>query len=126
MHPVQWHVADGKVRATTADELMYEGTVVPGASPSAVVPALRSADAFVLLDYSKRPQGVEKWHPYRNLMRVAPTGDVLWTAELIPGDMWKCFVGVRISGGLLIAQGSASEAVIDPDTGAVLDIRHTK
>lgn len=45
-----------------------------------------SEDAIVLLDPEWRPPVIEKWHPFPNIVRVGPSGQVRWRAELTPHE----------------------------------------
>jgi hypothetical protein len=50
-----------------------------------------SEDVIVLLDPEQRPDDVEAWHPFPNIMRIGPSGEVLWRCALLPQETaWKC------------------------------------
>jgi hypothetical protein len=96
---------------------------------SRVVTTLRvngSDDVIVLLDPDVRPPGVEKWHPYPNILRLSPSGDVLWRSELLPDDTWKCYLTVAWEGDALIAHASANRVRLDPSSCAVIGSTFTK
>jgi hypothetical protein len=90
------------------------------------VPIPGSSDVVVLLDPEVRPAGVEKWHPYHNLLRVAPDGTIRWTAELVPNEhAAKCWTGVSYDGSL-VAFTYSWECDLDAATGRILEARFTK
>ena len=83
-------------------------------------------DSVVLLDPDRRPEGVLPWHPFANLLRVTPGGEVVWRAEPLAGDDWKCWVGVASDDRTLRAWGSAHVCVIDVESGSIVSSSFTK
>ncbi len=83
-------------------------------------------DVVVLLDPERRPDGVLAWHPFRNILRVTPSDEVVWRAELVPGETTaKCWHGVKFD-GILQAWTYSSNCEPDPATGRIIDTTFTK
>lgn len=83
-------------------------------------------DEVVLLDPSRRPEGIESWHPFHNVLRVGPEGEVRWRAELVPQETAaKCWTGLDFDGRLR-ATTYSYECVLDVDTGAILSTEFVK
>jgi hypothetical protein len=72
------------------------------------------------------PAGVEKWHPFYNLVRVSPSGVVRWRAELVPGDPWQYYLAVEWFGRVLQARASSYVCTIDPASGRLIEATFTK
>jgi hypothetical protein len=86
-----------------------------------------SDDTIVLLDPDQRPTGIEDWHPFHNLVRVAPSGDIRWRAELVPQETaWKCYYAATWRGESLIAYAPSYECQLDPESGHLLAALFTK
>lgn len=66
------------------------------------------------------------WHPFHNLVRVDSTGKIVWRAELVPGETTaRCWLGAKFD-GVLRAWTYSWEAVIDVDTGRLVETEFTK
>jgi hypothetical protein len=50
------------------------------------LPIRGSEDVVVLLDPDHRPDGVEAWHPFPNIMRLSGAREILWRCALLPGN----------------------------------------
>lgn len=84
-------------------------------------------DVVVLLDPERRPDGVRAWHPFHNILRVSPTGEVLWRADLLPEETaWKCWLGIVEAEPTLRVWTASYEATIDSETGRIVDSTFTK
>jgi hypothetical protein len=98
-----------------------EGTVI------SELPVRGSEDVIVLLDPQRRPTGVEDWHPFPNIMRMSPTGEVLWRSALLPQETaWKCYLLVERLDDKLIAQAPSYKVTLDPESGAIVESVFTK
>ena len=79
MAPPTYRVIDGCVEVASGDEVIWWGEVAGGVAYEAItVPG--SDDGIMTLNWMHPPEGVETWHPFRNLMRIHPDGTVVWTA----------------------------------------------
>jgi hypothetical protein len=78
-----------------------------------------SDDCVAVLDPMDRPPGIESWHPFDNLVRLRPTGEVVWVAHS-PSDMKSWTTGLQMSDGRLIASAWSDRCEVDPATGLVL------
>jgi hypothetical protein len=124
---VRWSEADGRAVARDGDRTTWSGTVDGGARVSTVLPVVDSGDAVLLLHCDHRPVGVEDWHPFFNLIRVAPDGTIRWRAELVPQEtVWKCYLQVEWRDGRLGALAASYECTIDPATGRLIEAVFTK
>jgi len=128
MGEVSWKIDDGRAAAISGDREQWSGTVDPGAKVAKVLELSGSDDAIVLLDPAQRPDGVESWHPYFNLIRLSVDGDVRWRAELVPSETAaKCFYGVEWrDDGSLRALAWSYDCTIDAETGRLLHAEFTK
>jgi len=90
------------------------------------LPVPDSADVIVLLDPEQRPTGVESWHPFPNILRLSPSGQVVWRSDLLPDDTWKCYLSVAWEGESLIARAASYRVALDPSSGAVIGSTFTK
>lgn len=82
-------------------------------------------DCVAVVDWTDRPPGVEAWHPFANLVRASPTGDVVWAADP-PEDDLKSWTSVAIHEGTVVANAWSHRCVVDRDTGRVLGTEYTK
>lgn len=96
---------------------MPDGHPVEAAWPIPATP-----DALVLLAYMSGPQGA-----FRNLVRVNPSGRVIWRAEL-PSSGNNAYVSaeVRADGVIAAHSWSAHLVQIDPATGHLIDTEFVK
>lgn len=102
-------------------ERRVDGGVV---AASVRVPA--SDDEIVLLDPDQRPEGVEAWHPFHNILRLGSAGDVLWRAELLPSETTaKCWTGVSFDDALR-ATTYSWVCELDPDSGRIVSSMFVK
>lgn len=93
---------------------------------TATVTLPNSDDVVVLLDPERRPTGVLPWHPFRNVLRVTPAGDIVWRAELVPGETTaKCWHGIEFKGALR-ARTYSYDCLLDPESGAIVESTFTK
>jgi hypothetical protein len=76
------------------------------------------------MDWSHRPEGVEDWHPYPNLLRITSKGERIWTAPLPQSE--KSYTGATWQDGKLLGYLWSHTAELDPDTGSVLRCWFTK
>jgi len=91
------------------------------------LPVPGSEDVIVLLDPKHRPEGVESWHPFANIMRIGRSGEVLWRCALLPQETaWKCYLGVEWQGDELIAQAPSYRVTLDPTSGTIIGSVFTK
>jgi hypothetical protein len=80
----------------------------------------------VLLDPDRRPDGLEVWHPFHNVLRVGPAGELLWRAELPRHETTaKCWLGLTLDDSLRAVTYSY-ECELDPDSGRILSTTFTK
>lgn len=83
-------------------------------------------DTVVLLDPRQRPEGVLDWHPFHNVLRLSPEGEVRWRAELVPEeDAVKAWLGVDFDGALRVWTYSYN-CELDPETGRIVAKTFTK
>jgi hypothetical protein len=123
---VAWNASGGMAQATMNGEPVWEGTV-DGGRVAKVLPVVDSDDAIVLLDGDQRPEGIEPWHPFRNIVRIAPTGDVQWRGDLPPsGSAAKCYYDMSWSAGRIRALAWSYECWLDPLNGRLLESTFTK
>lgn len=82
-------------------------------------------DAMVLLE---SPPIDDSRQPFPNLLRVRPTGSVVWRAELpVPGDWTDSYVEFEQNDGVLSANSwSCYYVVLDRETGRILSREFTK
>jgi hypothetical protein len=82
-----------------------------------------SDDVIVLLDPEDRPEGIEPWHPFPNILRTTHTGEVVWRCALLPQETtWKCYLSVEwVGDGKLIAHAPSYRVTLDPASGAIID-----
>jgi hypothetical protein len=100
--------------------------IIDGGVVVASVPLPDTDDVVVLLDPERRPDGVLPWHPFHNVLRVSPSGEIGWRAELVPGETTaKCWHAIRF-GGVLRASTYSFDCVLDPDTGRIVESTFTK
>ena len=98
-----------------------EGTV------NTKLPVPNSGDVIVLLDPEDRPTGIESWHPFPNIMRITPAGELAWQCALLPEETaWKCYLSVQWVGEILIAEAPSYRVTLDPASGVILDSEFTK
>jgi hypothetical protein len=99
---------------------------VDGCVVAAVVELPGTDDTVVLLDPDRRPDGVEAWHPYHNIVRVNPDGVLRWRAELLPQETTaKCWLGLRFDGSLR-ATTYSWKCELDPESGPIVSSKFTK
>lgn len=84
-----------------------------------------SDDCVAVLDWMDRPPGVEAWHPFANLVRASPTGEVVWAADP-PNDDLKSWTSVSIHDGTVVANAWSHRCLVDPDTGRIVGTEFTK
>jgi len=111
-----------------AAPLIY-GRAMPGDEGVVMreLPVPGSEDVIVLLDPKHRPEGVESWHPFANIMRIGRSGEVLWRCALLPQETaWKCYLGVEWQGDELIAQAPSYRVTLDPTSGTIIGSVFTK
>jgi predicted phage-related endonuclease len=101
-------------------------TAPDGGKVIATLPVPASEDVIVLLDPDVRPSGVEKWHPFPNILRMSSSGDVVWRSELLPNDTWKCYLAVEWEGEDLLAMAASYRVRLDTASGKVTDSTFTK
>jgi hypothetical protein len=91
------------------------------------LPVDGSEDVIVLLDPERRPTGVEAWHPFPNIMRMSPAGEVLWRSALLPQETaWKCYLSVEWVDDKLVARAPSYKVTLDPESGAIVESVFTK
>jgi hypothetical protein len=100
--------------------------MVDGGVVSKVLRVSGSDDVVVLLDPDRRPEGVLDWHPFHNVLRVTPTDEIRWRAELVPSETAaKCWLGIEW-GTSLRAWTYSYECVLDAETGKITRSTFTK
>ena len=99
--------------------------VVDGGVVIVELPVPGSDGAIVLLDPDRRPEGVLPWHPFFNLLRVAPNGEVVWRAPMVETSA-KCWVSVGYEGCKLYANAWSWRCELDLSTGRIVDRSFTK
>jgi hypothetical protein len=86
-----------------------------------------SDDGIVLLDCDARPADVEPWHPFPNILRLSPEGDVKWRCSLLPQETaWTCYLSVAWDGDRLVATAPSHAVTLDPLSGSILESTFTK
>jgi hypothetical protein len=96
-----------------------------GAPVVAAVPLPRTEDAIVLLDSFAGPR-----NPYGDLLgwphllRVRPTGSVVWRATAGDKDWWVAVIATEQ--GLFANTWSCYRQMLDADTGKILSSEFTK
>ncbi|HEX3567261.1 MAG TPA: hypothetical protein VHU17_17980 [Acidimicrobiales bacterium] len=91
------------------------------------LPISGSDDVIVLLDPEHRPEGVEAWHPFPNILRLTSAREVLWRCALLPQETaWKCYLSVGWEGDRLIAEAPSYKVTLDPGSGAIIGSVFTK
>ena len=123
---LNWWAEDGEAWvAAESGAILWHGTVVgPSVLDAFGVPD--SDDGIALLDWSRRPPGVLEWHPYPNLVRLGPSGDVLWVADPPEGDDLGCWTGAEFREGQLIGHTWSWACDLDSTTGVITETRWTK
>jgi hypothetical protein len=102
-----------------ADVLQWSGNLLGGGA-QAVLLIAGSEDAIVLVAWSVPSQGA-----FRNLLRVAADGAIVWRASLPTGG--DSYVSVEWHGPLLIANSWSGYSVeVDVGTGRPLQSVFTK
>jgi len=87
---------------------------------------LPDSDDVVLLDPEQRPEGIEAWHPFHNVLRLGPAGEVRWRCALLPESTWKCYLSVEWVGDRMVAETPSYKVTLDPASGAIIDSVFTK
>jgi hypothetical protein len=85
-----------------------------------------SDDVVVLLDPEQRPEDIEAWHPFHNILRLGQAGEVRWRSALPPESTWKCYLSVEWVGGELIAEAPSYKVTLDPASGSIIESVFTK
>jgi hypothetical protein len=86
-----------------------------------------SEDEIVLLDPESRPDGVLDWHPFRNVVRLSPQGEVRWRAEVLPQETTvKCWLGMRFDDNRLTVWTYSYLCELDLESGLVTRSTFTK
>ncbi|MFW2332883.1 hypothetical protein [Ilumatobacter sp.] len=117
--------AVGIAAAYDGDTLVWSGSPVVGSSVELLFPVPGADDAVLLLDPEVRPDGVLAHHPFPNLVRVTPHGEIVWRVGPHGSDTWKSFVGATYSGAL-VAWGSAHRYTVDPVSGRIVEAQFVK
>jgi len=105
----------GSVQSARVERTIDGGVVM------ATVMLPNTDDVVVLLDPDHRPDGVLPWHPFNNVLRVSPSGQIVWRAELLSAETTaKCWHGVEFEGGLR-ARTYSYECMLDSETGRIVD-----
>jgi hypothetical protein len=100
--------------------------MVDGGEVVATVGLPGTDDVVVLLDPERRPEGVLPWHPFHNIVRITPSGDINWRAELVPGETTaKCSHRVEFDGALR-AWTYSYVCELDASTGRIIESTFTK
>lgn len=118
----------GPVGQTSSHFLIYGRTMASSeGTVNRELPIRGSEDVIVLLDPERRPEGVEAWHPFANIMRLSGGGEVLWRCALLPQETaWQCYLSVEWEGDKLIAYAPSYKVTLDPGSGAIIDSVFTK
>lgn len=83
-------------------------------------------DTIVLLDPDQRPDGVLPWHPFHNVLRITPEGEVRWRAELLSEETAvKAWLGLDFDGALRVWTWSYN-CELDPESGRIVRKTFTK
>jgi hypothetical protein len=99
---------------------------VDGGTVVAEFPVPESGDVIVLLDPDQRPAGVLPWHPFQNVLRLSSNGEIIWRAELVPGESTaKCWMRIEFD-HVLTAWTWSYVCELDPDTGRIVNSTFTK
>lgn len=99
---------------------------VDGGTVAPELPVPESGDVIVLIDPDQRPAGVLPWHPFQNVLRSAPNGEVVWRTELVPGES-KAKCGMRVQfDHVLTAWTYSYVCELDPVTGHIVNSTFTK
>ena len=125
MAAVSWKLNDGVVSVLTDNTNGWSGSLESRVSRLLLVPD--SDDAIVLLSGERRPPGVLAWHPFPNVVRLAPSGAEVWRSELVPGETAaKCWHRIDWDGSRLLAWTYSWTCELDPVTGRILASRFDK
>jgi hypothetical protein len=116
---------DGVVLAKSADRTVWSAKVL-GVSAIDAFSLPGTADGIVVLDWMDRPEGVEPWHPYGNVLRISAHGKVVWQAEPPSAETSKSFTSAKWENGKLVAHTWNFVCELDPETGAILNSTFTK
>jgi hypothetical protein len=65
----EYGVTEGQVQVFDGDALVWLGDV-DGMLALEAMALPGTDDGIVVMDWSHLPPGVEKWHPFRNLLRI--------------------------------------------------------
>jgi hypothetical protein len=111
MSGATWVAQDGEAGARISGDPVWRGTVDGGVVRS-VLPVPDSDDAIAFLDSEQRPAGVERWHPFNNILRITTSGDVSWWAQLVPQETaFKAYFQVMWRDGhLVVMTGAAADS----------------
>lgn len=119
-----WWVESDEAWAADSTGQTWHGKLL-GSRVLSVAALPGTDDCVAVVDWTDWPPGVEAWHPFANLVRASPTGDVVWAADP-PEDDLKGWTSVAIHEGTVVANAWSHRCVVDPDTGRILDTEYTK
>jgi len=109
---VSYELSDGDVIAKTETGTVLWKGKPDGYPAKAILPLPHSEDAVILLDYMAGPRN------FANLIRMAPSGKVLWRAEPPETSADDAYVECRWQGDALVANSWSGYLVeIDLATG---------
>jgi hypothetical protein len=123
---ISWWAEAGEAWAADADGAILWHGVVGGPRVLDALSIPGEDDGIIVLDWSSRPPDVQSWHPYANLLRVRPNGEVVWQASAPKSETLGCWTGAGFSEGRLCATGWASVSELDAATGEVRSTEFTK
>jgi hypothetical protein len=77
-----WRAEGGEAVADEDGRILWRGAPDGGRVTTALAIG-GSDDGIVLLDCEARPITIESWHPYPNVLRLSPSGEVVWRCGLL-------------------------------------------
>jgi hypothetical protein len=120
----RWWVESDEAWTTNSTGRDWHGKLL-GSRVLRVAALPDSEDCVAVLDWMDRPPGVEVWHPFANLIRATPSGEVVWTADAPDHDL-RSWTAVAIEDGIVVANAWSHRCVVDPDTGRIISSEFTK
>lgn len=119
---VIWEIQGDQLAATDASgRTLWRGRPLDGV-PRSVLALEGSNDCIVLLRYEDAPAG-----PNTNLLRLAPTGEIVWRAGLPSDEANDTYVSVsRTADGVVANSWSGYWVRVDESSGMILERVFTK
>lgn len=119
-----WWVENDDAWTADSSGQKWHGKLL-GARVLSVAALPDSEDCVAVVDWTDRPRRLEAWHPFANLVRASPTGEVMWAADP-PRDDLKSWTAVAVHDDTVVAYAWSHRCTLDPDTGRIVATELTK